>query len=128
MLKNDIWRIVERKNKAYCENCNTSRTWYPRKVKADEMTSSQTQAVERIRSFFDDSWRGRQPKALHRFEIELDKEFGRVQVTVETSDNYLISQGGMFHIGRRGGVKCLVALGFGANDKMAQHYTEMVKK
>jgi hypothetical protein len=122
---NDIWRTSEREGKAYCENCNTCRPWHSRKAHTDKMTPSQERAVERIRNYFLSYSRN----GLYNFTVNLDNEFGKIFVSVDTDENYLISSGGYFVIGRRGGIKCLVVSEFTITrnrDKIARHYERVI--
>jgi hypothetical protein len=87
------------------------------------MTPSQEKAVERIRRYFTRYI----TKDLYNFDVRLDKEIGKVFVAVNTHENYLISEGGHFVIGRRGKIVCLSVHSM-CRDKedRARHYERMM--
>ena len=128
LCKNDIWRVREWENKAYCENCNTSRPWYPRKRRTDQMTPSQIKAIKRVKCFFTNEWRGKESEPLTRFGVKFEPEFGTVFLFIETAGNTYAKRGGMFYIGRRGKAECLHVYDIGGNDNTVKHYNYMVKK
>ena len=114
------WDIDREEGVAKCRNCGFERKFIIRKKKSDQMTPSQDRKIEAVREWFKDYFR---KDKLARFEVDLwDDAGGKVCVTVETTDHPLTTSGGMFIIGRRGGVEVLHASGIKIHDKKFYEY------
>lgn len=123
---NDIWDIWG--DVLQCSNCWVKRPYHKRE-RGTDITPSQQKSVDKIRALFDGSRFSddRKPtKELHKFEVKMQAETGFCYVSVDTHENILISEGGHFVIGRRGGIKVLSDFHLGDHDFWKKHYAKML--
>lgn len=120
---NDLWDVYTKT--AECTNCGFERSYHSRKP-SNEITTSQQKSIDRIKSFFDGSKFGNEPKELAKFEVK-STDYGTAWVSVETSDHVLTMRGGQFSIGPKGAIEVWSVYEISDDkEETAQHYARMV--
>lgn len=111
------WNTIE------CTNCLYERP-YNKRQRGTEQTPSQTKTVKRIIRWFEE-YRCYGDKVVTTETKMLD--YGSLSLSLHTSDNYLIDDGGHFIIGRRGGITVCSTYGvFTTDGETAKHYAKML--
>lgn len=65
-------------------------------------------------------------KSLATFKWKLDSETGKVLLEVETTENILTMEGGLFQIGRRGKVEALIVFALSRKDEYKKFYNDFL--
>lgn len=122
------WEVDKERGVAKCSNCGFERPFTRRKA-SNKITPAQQKAIDRIEHYFKDwrSWENEyKHNTLYRLEVE-STDYGTVWVRVEDVENYLIQQGGLFYIGKRGAITVHQSYELsGDNKSNMKHYAKML--
>jgi hypothetical protein len=103
--RNDLWDICG--DTAECTNCGYERPFSYRKSKTGNPT--QLAKIEAIKNHFSREAKGE----LVTWRVTMQEETGFAYVSVDTSNNPYLNQGGSFTVGPRGKVRCFLVHNLG---------------